>query len=131
MPIDVAHSPTGKVVVVRLSGEQDLSTAPDLREVLYEACQAAELVVLDLTACTFLDSTALGVCAGAYKRLGMRGASLIGLNATGTVRRVLAITGMDQLLQMSHDLEHDNPELQALLTADGHVVLGPSVTAVE
>lgn len=115
MSIDVLRSASGRVAVVRLVGQHDLASAAELRRVLLEQAEQAELIVLDFAGCTFLDSTALGVCVAAYKRMRARGAQLIGVNATGNVRRVLHITKLDVLFQSTGDAVHGDPEVEALL----------------
>jgi anti-sigma B factor antagonist len=57
-------------IVVELSGELDLSTAPELRETL--ACPAvlsASTVRVDLTQATFIDSCTIGMLVSACKRV--------------------------------------------------------------
>src|SRR2546423_2451439 len=45
------------VRIVSLRGDHDVATAPRLREIVAQAMSAGRLVVVDLTAATFLDST--------------------------------------------------------------------------
>lgn len=116
MSIDVLQSPSGRVAVVRLIGQHDVTSASELRRVLHNHADHSELVVVDFAACTFLDSTVLGVCVGAYKRMRARGAQLIGINATGNVRRVLHITKLDVLFQSTRDVVHEDPDVSALLS---------------
>jgi anti-sigma B factor antagonist len=59
----------GGHVVVALSGEIDMLTAPAVREVLAEAIRRAVTgVIIDLAEVTFLDAAGLGVLAGASGR---------------------------------------------------------------
>ena len=59
--------------VVAVAGEIDLFTAPELKAAIGEALESGRTrIVVDLTATTFLDSTALGVLIGAVKRLRSR-----------------------------------------------------------
>jgi anti-sigma B factor antagonist len=67
LEIDSSHPP---VVVIRLSGEVDVFSAPRLREKVIELVnQGHRLLVVDLDAVDFLDSTGLGVLVGGLKRL--------------------------------------------------------------
>ena len=92
-------SETGRTAVVQLTGEHDLVSAPDLRQVLRESVSAeTRLVVLDLADCTFVDSSVLGVLAGTYRWLTGSEVELIAVNATGLPARVLAMMAMDELL---------------------------------
>ena len=88
-------------VVVVASGEIDVSSAPALREVVGTACESDGRIVVDLTGVTFMDSTGVGVLMGALRKndhLQNRTMSLVG--ARGTVRKVLDLTGLSELLPM-------------------------------
>jgi anti-sigma B factor antagonist len=115
MPVEVQPSPSGRVVVVRLVGEHDISTAPEVRRAL-NAASSAPLVVLDLGPTTFLDSTILGVFVAAWKRVRVRGGRITAVNAHHQVAQVLSITKLDTMLVLSGT--QDSPldeELRALL----------------
>ncbi|WP_214405694.1 STAS domain-containing protein [Pseudonocardia lacus] len=58
----------GETVVVGVSGELDLHSAPRLMEAVDEAMQRTELVVIDLTEVDFLGSSGLGVLANLATR---------------------------------------------------------------
>ncbi len=65
------------VEVIELEGRLDLFTAPILRNVLIEVLvPECTGVVLDLEAVDSLDSTALGLLAGALKRVRQNGGSV-------------------------------------------------------
>jgi anti-anti-sigma factor len=58
------------VGVVRLSGEVDMYTAPQLKQSMLGLIdEGAAKVVIDLSGVTFIDSTALGVLIGGVRRL--------------------------------------------------------------
>jgi anti-sigma B factor antagonist len=79
-------------------GELDLVGTDALRRALLHACEAENLVIVDLADVTFLDSAALGVIVGAMKRMQRRGASLQILNAVGEPLRAIKMTGLDVLM---------------------------------
>ncbi len=95
-------SATGRTAVVTPDGEFDMCKAAALREALLEACTASGvvLVLVDLGAVTFLDSTCIGVLVGASKRCAAAGRGFRLLNAHGMVLKVLTITGVRTLLQV-------------------------------
>jgi anti-sigma B factor antagonist len=65
-------------LVLSISGELDLATAPLLQEHLLEAAQAnVSEVVVDLKHSTYMDSVGLGVLVSAHKRLATSGGELI------------------------------------------------------
>ena len=83
--------------LVRVTGELDLHTAPQLENELETLVRdGATYVLLDLRDVPFLDSTGLGVLLVTANRLGKEGLVLTGLCLES--RRVLEITGADQLL---------------------------------
>jgi len=82
--------------LVRVSGELDLHSAPQLENELEDVLRdGATYVLVDLRDVPFLDSSGLGVLLGAANRLGRDGFVLTGLGLES--RRVLEITGADQL----------------------------------
>jgi anti-sigma B factor antagonist len=100
-------TPDDAGVVVRVTGELDMSTAPELTSSLTSASAGVEgAVTLDLTGVTFLDSSAIGALIAVGQELADRGRSLrIGPRST-VVSRVLEITGLSD----SSDAFHVLPE---------------------
>lgn len=82
--------------VVTAVGEVDLHTAPLMRLVLAGAASAQ--VVVDLSQVSLIDSGGLNVLAGAHRHARTDGGCLRLVGPTGAVRKVLAITGLDQVL---------------------------------
>src|SRR4051794_29045621 len=84
----VTSAGAGDVAVVRLCGDHDLSSAAMVREALREVA-GHRLVVLDISGCTFVDSTVLGVLVAASRRTAEAGGRLVGVGALGIVRNAL------------------------------------------
>jgi anti-anti-sigma factor len=61
----------GDVRIVSLPGEQDVVTAPRIRAMLGGAAESAYPVVVDLTECTFIDSSVVAVLLGACQAVGL------------------------------------------------------------
>jgi anti-sigma B factor antagonist len=84
--------------VVSVAGELDAYTAAlfeqELRATLNDGVEA---VVVDLTKCDFIDSTALGVLVGAHKRFGKSNGAFSLVTADSHTRKVLGITGLDRV----------------------------------
>jgi anti-sigma B factor antagonist len=59
----------GDTVVVAVTGEMDLSTAPRFTLALDDAIGSASRVIVDLTAATFIDSTAIAAVVRAAREL--------------------------------------------------------------
>ncbi|HEY2565239.1 MAG TPA: STAS domain-containing protein [Acidimicrobiales bacterium] len=85
----------GGVPVVAVAGEIDVATAPTLAEHLgvHEA-GGANVVVVDLLGVSFLDSTALGVLVGSFKRLRDSGGTLKLVIAEPRILKVFEITDL-------------------------------------
>lgn len=87
--------------VVLIAGELDAATAPALREeLLVLAGEGIDRIVLDCRRLEFVDSFGLGVIVSAKKRLSQEGNALCLVAGADqrTLRRLLEITGLDQLL---------------------------------
>ncbi len=94
----------GDGALVHLSGELDLSTAAELTAVLDGlAADGARRLLLDLTDLTFCDSTGIAAFVRADNRAADDGGWLRVTGATGRVRRVLQVTGLDEVLRHEPD----------------------------
>ena len=99
----VATERAGGVGVVVLVGEVDIYTAPRFKEAMLELLDAGVgKLVVDLSAVTFIDSTALGVLIGGLRRVHDAGGVMAVVVATPAVQRVLTITGLDRVFSV-HD----------------------------
>jgi anti-sigma B factor antagonist len=91
----------GSIPVLAVTGEIDLSTAPELREKLVETAGKGDaLVVVDLTEVSFLDSTALGVLVSGLKRMRATGGDLRLVVTRPNLVKVFEITGLTDLFPM-------------------------------
>ncbi|MBB2948817.1 stage II sporulation protein AA (anti-sigma F factor antagonist) [Actinoplanes lutulentus] len=90
----------GTTRIVALGGELDLAAADELRLTLIDQLDqpTAEAVVADLSAVIFLDSAALGALVAALNHCHRTGKSFTITGASPSVRQVLDITGVYQLL---------------------------------
>lgn len=83
-------------VTLSLCGELDLATSPKTQEELERALRnGAAQVVVDLTDLTFIDSTGIALFVFA-KREDEQGRLRFLPSNSPAVRRVLAVTGLDQ-----------------------------------
>jgi anti-sigma B factor antagonist len=89
------------VAVVVVEGEHDVYTAPTLSEQLDALLQERVPLVVDLTPATFVDSSVLRVLLETRRQADERGigfAVAIAADGSGTVRRVLDVTGLIPVL---------------------------------
>src|SRR5690242_14099894 len=86
---------------MRLPAEVDISNADQIRRDLAEAlAQDASLVIADMSTTTFCDSAGVTALVQAVRKANASGAGLRVAASTAAVTRVLAITGVDQLIRV-------------------------------
>lgn len=86
--------------ILRLSGECDIATAPQLHEALVPLRGEVRELVLDLSGLDFIDSSGIAVVAGVLKWLRESDGSLAISGAQGPVRKVFEITGLDRAISL-------------------------------
>lgn len=94
----VTLDPRGPVVVARLEGEVDLSNVEEIRSALVDAVEHdTELLLLDLTPTTYLDSTGVRLLFELAERLqGRRQHLRLVVDGDALVHRVIVLTQLDQ-----------------------------------
>jgi anti-sigma B factor antagonist len=92
----------GRTRIVRVAGELDMATGPQLNEEMSRLIEADEdkQIVLDLAELRFLDCAGIGHLTELVQRAASRAISLRICNAAGTVEEVLRLTGMEDILHM-------------------------------
>jgi anti-sigma B factor antagonist len=91
----------GKVAVVSLPAEIDLSNADQIREDLLSVVnRGATLLIVDMSATTFCDSAGVNALVRTLKRVTASRAGMRLVVSTHAVRRVLDITGVDHLIDI-------------------------------
>lgn len=95
----------GRVVVVSLPAEIDISNADQVREDLLSVInRGAVLLVVDMSATTFCDSAGVNALVRAFRRATASGAGMRLVVTAPTVQRILAITGVDHLIDIHHSV---------------------------
>ena len=102
--------------MVTISGEHDLSTAPNLRRRLDSLLDEETTTVVDLSSATFIDSSILGVILDGRRQATEAGVGFAVLNSEGAdaVDRVLDVTGLRAELPVYARRE------EAVAAASGH-----------
>lgn len=90
--------------MVTVAGEIDMANADDLQSYLSSVAETHNLVALDLSTVTFIDSTGLNALIRTYRLL-EPGGSLLVLAPSPQVSRVLEVTGLDRLFRISGSAE--------------------------
>lgn len=99
-PFVIEEAVVGRRAVLSVAGEIDMGTAEALREALDSAGDRAFDIWLDLTTATFMDSSGIHVIATARVRLADANRRFVVICPPGPVLRVLALTNLDQLLEI-------------------------------
>jgi len=97
----VSSEVTDENVVVTVTGELDLYTAPRFREALVPLLVSGPPeVVIDLSGVDFIDSSGIGVMVGALKRLRVHGGRLTLRGVSTTTRRALELVGLTRFMNV-------------------------------
>jgi anti-sigma B factor antagonist len=104
---------------LRIDGELDLYTAPDVREELAGLSDEVRHVLVDLTQLSFMDSAGLATLVAGARRLRKRDGSMLLVVADPSVLRVLEVTGLDQYFEIRTDAENAAREFVALSAVAG------------
>ena len=109
----------GGIRAFTVRGELDLSTAPELEGPLEEVLSdASATVMIDLSACEFIDSTGIAVIVRAWQRLdrdagGDGRGRLVLCCVNHQVRRLLEITGVESSISMHEERDAALAELRS------------------
>jgi anti-sigma B factor antagonist len=101
---EVSVERAGTTAIVRLAGELDLATAPELAEVLHGLEPECQRIILDVTGLEFIDSTGLRLAVVEHDRSAADGFEFVIAGAAGSVLRVLRLTGLDVTLPLAPDV---------------------------
>jgi len=90
-----------RTAVLRIGGEVDLYTAPQVKEKILGLVDAGvRRLVVDLSHTEYLDSTALGVLVGALKRLREQDGDLRLVGPRPRIRKLLEITRLLKVFEV-------------------------------
>ena len=96
---------SGDWTVVEVSGEVDLYTAPRLKTLLTEITGSGRTrIAVEFSGVEFMDSTGLGVLISGLRRCREAGGTMALVAPAEPVRKVLGITGLDQVFAIHDDL---------------------------
>ena len=90
----------GGYVIVVLSGELGIASAPALREQLRSLLRAASQLIIDLSAVEHADADGLAVLVSSGRRARLPGGSLRLAAPSPEAARVLSVTGINQHLDI-------------------------------
>ena len=86
-------------------GEVDVYTCSMLRDAVNKVVEEGRCyIAVDVQAVDFMDSSGLGVIVGAHKRLRGHNGALALVSPNKQMRRILGLTGLDQILTVRHSV---------------------------
>jgi anti-sigma B factor antagonist len=129
-PFEVAVRRDDAVATVTVSGELDLATVPRLSGTVAEHSHA-RLLVLDLTAVTFIDSTGVRTLLDADRACADSGSRLVVLAGDGPVRRLLELCELDGRLALVTDHPAFAAERVALTDTAAMTTRRPRLTGLD
>jgi anti-anti-sigma factor len=96
-PFRVSNEQEAGALVVLVEGELDMNTAPQLERELERPLSGTSPLLIDLSACEFIDSTGISLIVRAWQQLGKDGRfALCGVHSQ--VERVLDVTGLEETI---------------------------------
>jgi anti-sigma B factor antagonist len=103
---DVLPAGDGVCSVIRLAGEADITTTTALRDALAAAvAKRPHMILVDMTALTFIDSAATQMIIRAYRLLLPEGRRLVLIHPTPTVARTLELIGVNRLISICDSVD--------------------------
>jgi anti-sigma B factor antagonist len=104
--LGIETSARGATVVVAVTGDVDIHTAPHLQDCLDAlVAERRPAVVVDLAGVNFLDSSALGVLIAAQRQLGEAGGELRLAAPRAHVRKIFQITRLTEVIPLFDDVD--------------------------
>jgi anti-sigma B factor antagonist len=101
MDLVLENRAAGPWTVVRVAGELDLHTSPQLRDhVLGMVGEERARIALDLSQVGFMDSSSLGMLVTCLKRVRERDGELRLVGVTGSPMKVFSLTGLDRVFEI-------------------------------
>ncbi len=127
--------PHGASVVVSVQGELDLTSSQRFDDCLSEAAETIDRVILDMTGVDFMDTTALAVIVGHWRRRVAAGGLFFLAGARYRYTKALWITGLADRLPMYDTVDEalaaaqPEPGAEAASGHDARKSGGPETTA--
>lgn len=110
----------GDTMIITISGDLDIVTSPQLDEYLTQAETDHNRIILDFGQVGFLDTSALAVIVGHWKKAEARGGTLALASARYRYTKTLWITGLADKLSLYDTVDDGLAALaQAAGQADG------------
>ena len=108
-------------VIVSVDGDLDLATVPRVRSLLHTELDLGRArFVVDLTDCTFIDSSGFGLLIGGRRRARDAGGGLEIVVSDPGLRRVFRASEMDRIFGLHESVPEASEHLEAELLGGKH-----------
>ena len=104
LELNIESASDGRVTVVRVDGDLDLATCPELAEAL-ERADVGKRTVIDLSGCTFLDSSAVRALIAAARASESAGGDVLLVTRDPGILRIREIASVDAMLPVHETVE--------------------------
>ncbi|ESU31534.1 anti-sigma B factor antagonist [Bacillus sp. 17376] len=106
MNISIDVKETESKLAVKVSGEIDAYTAPQLREKLFPLSEKEGInMVVDLSEVNYMDSTGLGVFVGVFKNVRAHEGEFKIVGVSERLQRLFEITGLTDIIDINSQIE--------------------------
>jgi anti-sigma B factor antagonist len=106
MSLQIEKSQLDDAVILKIDGELDVHTGPELRQEIQSQLGAQpKMLIVDLNGVGMVDSTGLGVLIGGCRRAKDAGTDLRVVCDNTRVKRILDISGLSRLFRIEPDVE--------------------------
>ncbi|MFI8194107.1 STAS domain-containing protein [Streptomyces sp. NPDC085946] len=104
--LSIAVTATGDIRMLTLAGEIDHHTGETLQQALDITGTTRPRIVIDMRQVAFMDSSGINILITAHQHITQAGGWLRLAEPTPSVRRVLQLVGIDQLIDCRDTLRH-------------------------
>jgi len=101
MAIQAVSSEEGKILTIQIQGRFDFSSLQVFRTSYESVNVKPQSYIVDMKECDYLDSSALGMLLSLRDYAGGDDAQIKIMNCTNDVRKILLITKLDELFEVS------------------------------
>lgn len=101
MAIQAIPSEEGKTLTIQIQGRFDFSSLQVFRTSYESVHVKPQFYIVDMKECDYLDSSALGMLLSLRDYAGGDDAQIKIMNCTNDVRKILLITKLDELFEVS------------------------------
>ena len=104
LEVRIEPAPNGDATVVQVHGDLDMATCPQLEDVL-QGTDLHKRIVIDLSGCTFLDSSAVRALVGTARAAESAGGDVALVTSDQGILRVLEIASVEMMLPVHETVE--------------------------